>query len=86
LISRSIGLSSFAPLTGEQFAAALELVSDRSEGDDFARSGLRLLGSDRVLTQFGKAPRGSVLTSSIISVLRRKALRQKLRGLGGIQS
>jgi len=65
-------LSSSAPLTGEQFAAALELVSDRSEGDDFARSGLRLLGSDRVLTQFGKAPRGSVLRgpSSAVEPLR----------------
>jgi hypothetical protein len=65
-------LSSFAPLSGEQFAAALELVSDCSEGDDFARSGLRLLGSDRVLAQFGKAPRGSVLRgpSSAVEPLR----------------
>jgi hypothetical protein len=38
----------------------------------FARSGLRLLGSDRVLTQFGKAPRGSVLRgpSSAVEPLR----------------
>ena len=36
----------------------LELVTDRGERDDLARSGLRLRSADRVLTQFGKALRG----------------------------
>jgi hypothetical protein len=58
--------------TSEQGAAALELISDGSEGDDLARSGLRLCGADRVLAQFGKASRGSVLRgpSSAVEPLR----------------
>lgn len=58
--------------TSEQGTAPLELVSDGSEGDDLARGGLRLRGTDRVLAQCGKALRGRFLrrASSAVEPLR----------------
>src|SRR5271166_66190 len=54
-------MRSLAPLTGEQFVVALELVTDRGERGDLARSRLLLRGADRVLAQFGKALRARFL-------------------------
>jgi hypothetical protein len=49
-------LPSFVAFTGPQRAAALEFVSDGSEDDDLASGGVRLLGAEPVLAQFGKTP------------------------------
>jgi hypothetical protein len=76
-------MRSLAPLTAEQFAAALELVADRGEGDDLARSGLRLRGADRVLAQFGEALRGRRLRRASSAI---KPLRLRVAGkLGDIE-
>jgi hypothetical protein len=47
--------------TSEQGAAPLELVADGSERNDLASGSLCSVRTDRVLTNFGKAPLGSLL-------------------------
>ncbi len=65
-------MRSLPPSAGEQNAAGLQPVSDRSEGNEFACGGPRLRGADQVLAHFGKGSRGSFLSraSSAIEPLR----------------